>query len=216
MVYIRSLQSNRVFSLNQLLQSTSYRGRHVSNREMTRKWAALLKHETNVNVIAIELVTHKPASLRRYIGNMYGMMEFEDTEKMIEQYRKNGFMMVEDLGYDKIFVVNVNEISNPEYCRHHHLASYFADYDPDDEHENKEDDHLDKLKENAKGTFTTRALTTALGKNVSRKNKRKFLATCVVEQIAEHQQIKKKKVKINLDIQPEMSYDQEDEEIVFE
>ena len=124
--------------------------------------------------------------------------------------------MVENLGYDKIFVVNINEISNPEYCRHQHLASYFADYDPDDDFENKEDDHLDKLKENAKGTFTTRALTAALGKNVSRKNKRKFLATCVVEQIAEHQQIKKRKVKINLDIQPEMSYDQEAENIVFE
>ena len=92
---------------------------------MTRKWAALLKHETNVNVLAIELVTHKTNALRRYIGNMYGIMTFEDSEKLIEQYRKNGFMMVENLGYDKIFVVNIHEISNPEYCRHQQFVSLF-------------------------------------------------------------------------------------------
>ena len=214
MVYIRSLQNNKVFSLNKLIDSSIYQRRHVSNREMTRKWAALLKHETNVNVLAIELVPHKPNALRRYIGNMYGSMTYEGSEQLIEQYRKNGFMMVENLGYDKIFVVNIHEISNPEYCRYHNLSAHFSDYDLDD-FEEKEDDHFDKLKENAKGAFTTRALTSALGKNVSKKNKRKFLATCVVEQIAEHQQIKKKKVKINLDIQPEMSYDQKDEEIIF-
>ena len=199
-----------------MAESAYSNDRHVSNREMTRKWAALLKHETNVNVLSIELVIHKPASLRRYMGNMYGMMGFEDSEKLIEQFRKNGFMMVENLGYDKIFVVNINEIGNPEYVRQSRMAAYFDNLDLDDDYENKKDDHFDKLKENAKGTFTTRALTSALGKNVSQKNKRKFLATCVVEQIAEHQQIKKKKVKINLDIQPEMSYDQEDEQIIFE
>ena len=216
LIYIRSLQNNKVYNLNQLAESAYSNDRHVSNREMTRKWAALLKHETNVNVLSIELVIHKPASLRRYMGNMYGMMGFEDSEKLIEQFRKNGFMMVENLGYDKIFVVNINEIGNPEYVRQSRMAAYFDNLDLDDDYENKKDDHFDKLKENAKGTFTTRALTSALGKNVSQKNKRKFLATCVVEQIAEHQQIKKKKVKINLDIQPEMSYDQEDEQIIFE
>ena len=80
------------------------------------------------------------------------------------------------------------------------MSAYFSDYAGDDDYYENKDDHFDKLKENAKGTFTTRALTTALGKNVSKKNKRKFLATFVVEQIAEHQQIEKKKVKINLDI----------------
>ena len=190
-IYIRSLQSNKVFSLNSLIDSDEFNRGYSTNRQMTRKWAALLKAETNVNVMSIELVMHKTNSLRRYLGSMYGTIGFDESEKLIEQYRKNGFLMLEGLGYDKIFVVNIHEISNPEYARQTRMAAYFSDYD-DDGYEEKEDDHLEKLKENSKGTFTTRALTSALGKNVSRKNKRKFLATCVVDQIAEHQQIKKK------------------------
>ena len=55
---------------------------------------------------------------------MYGTIGFDESEKLIDHYRKNGFLL-EDLGYDKIFVVNIHEISNPEYARQYRMAAYF-------------------------------------------------------------------------------------------
>lgn len=65
------------------------------------------------------------------------------------------------------------------------------------------------MKENSKGTFTTRQLTAALEKNVSQKNRRKFLATRVVDVISEKQLKEEKKQKIVLDIPENLCYDQE-------
>lgn len=201
-IYCRLRQSNRVVCVNDLMtrKFNSYVG--SSNREFTRRLAALVKEETGANVICIELLTYKSAHLRRYLPSYYNVTEIEETEKVINDYRKNGFGVINRNGYDQIFCVNTNVIGNARY------NSYYHCYD-DDETEQKQDNAFDNMKENSKGTFTTRQLTAALEKNVSQKNRRKFLATRVVDVISEKQLKEEKKQKIVLDIPENLCYDQE-------
>jgi len=106
----------------------------------------------------------------------YDIKDYDEVEEMSNSYKKNGFATVTGKGYDKIFVVNTNVIGD-EYVR-----SYYTS-EPHDK------DYLDDLETNKKGVFTTKQLTSALGKNVSQKNKRKFLATRIVDVISEKQKI---------------------------
>jgi len=90
-------------------------------------------------------------------SGMVPTTKVDEVEEMSNSYKKNGFATVTGKGYDKIFVVNTNVIGD-EYVR-----SYYTS-EPHDK------DYLDDLETNKKGVFTTKQLTSALGKNVSQKS----------------------------------------------
>jgi len=200
--YCRLRQSNRVVCINDLMTRKFNSYVNNSNREFTRRLAALVKEETGANVICIELLTYKSTALRRYLSAYYNVTELDETEQIINDYRKNGFAVINRNGYDQIFCVNTNVICNSRY------NSYYYGWD-DDDSEQKQENAFDNMKENSKGTFTTRQLAVALEKNVSQKNRRKFLATRVVDVISEKQVKEEKKQKIVLDIPENLCYDQE-------
>ena len=69
-----------------------------------------------------------------------------------------------------------------------------CDYNNDNSYLNvnnlpEDKNYLDDLSVNKKGVITTKQLTNALGKNVSQKNKRRFLATRIVDIVSEKQKI---------------------------
>jgi len=164
------------------------------NRARTREWARILKAETGANVVCIELVNHTRNSFKYDAPKNYGDFTFEEVEKMLKDFRTHGFVAIDkNTGYDKIFVVNIQSIGNPKY------NSYNYFYLPDDESlfKSEDVDHLVGVEQSEKtGKFTSKSLANALSKNSSVKNKRKFLATRIVELISEQQYVKKEKLDL--------------------
>ena len=101
------------------------------------------------------------------------------NKEIVNDYKKNGFANINGTGYDSIFIVN---------------TSVICDYNNDNSYLNannltEDKNYLDDLSVNKKGVITTKQLTNALGKNVSQKNKRRFLATRIVDIVSEKQKI---------------------------
>ena len=201
--YIKSLYTNKVYNLNKKEKYDIFSA-HNGGRKITRNLAHVIKQETNANVICIELVTNSAASLRKNFPNWFGLYDHAEQEACSIEYRKNGFCVISNCGYDQIFVVDVNKVGNQKYNNYYNRN--FEGFE--------ETDHFDELevKDETKG-LTTRQLKTALNKNQSVKNNRKFMATRLVEIMSEHQALveKKKKIELSLDISSDVCYNAEDE-----
>lgn len=176
-VFIKSLNGNKIYDISlETNDDNPYDYGYQISRERTRSLARVLKEETGANVISIELVNISNNAFKKNLITSYDIKDYDEVEEMSNSYKKNGFATVTGKGYDKIFVVNTNVIGD-EYVRSYYIS------------ESHDKDYLDDLETNKKGVFTTKQLTSALGKNVSQKNKRKFLATRIVDVISEKQKI---------------------------
>ena len=193
--YIRSLHSNKVYNLNKPTQYDVFSA-HNNGRKITRNIANIIKQDTNANVICIELMTTSSAIFRRNLVPWFGIYDENEIDTYATDYRKNGFCVISNLGYDQIFVVDLNKVGNQKYNENYYRSSMSYD----------EVDHFDDLeaKDEEKG-LTTRQLKTALNKNQSLKNNRKFMASRLVDIMSEYQSVveKKKKIELALDIAPE-------------
>ena len=199
--YIKSLHSNKVYNLNKPSKYDIF-GTENYSRKITRNFAHIIKQETNANVICVELMTNSSSSLKKNFPNWFGVFSHDEQESLSTDYRKNGFCVISERGYDKIFIVDVNKVGNPKY-NHHYSNDHI-----------EEVNHFEDLeaKDEEKG-LTTRQLKTALNKNQSTKNSRKFMASRLVEIMSEHQTLseKKKKIELSLDISSDVCYNEEDE-----
>ena len=194
-IFVRSSRSNRMIEL--ISQKNQFaRGAHINrNREFTRRLAYLIKRETKANIISIELSISNSQNIRKNFIHEFGDgYEFDDIEAFAIQYRKQGFASIDDNGYDKIFYLDLTKLGNSKFNMSYH---YFDDFS--EMLHTEDDDFLDNVQKTAKGTFTTKSLANALEKNSSTKNRKKFLASRVVDVISEYQTEKKKKEKIILD-----------------
>ena len=196
-IFVRSSRSNRMIELSSQKNQDTY-GMGVSmsrNREFTRRLAYLVKRETKANIISIELAVTNSQNLRRNFTHEFGVgYSLEEVEEFVTQYRKQGFASIDDNGYDKIFYVDLTKLGNSKFNMSYH---YFDDFE--EMIHTEDDDFFDSIQKNVKGVFTTKSLATALEKNSSTKNRKKFLASRVVDVISEYQSEKKKKEKIVLD-----------------
>tara|TARA_B100001093_G_scaffold117544_1_gene109869 strand:+ start:27098 stop:29572 length:2475 start_codon:yes stop_codon:yes gene_type:complete len=177
-IFIKSMYSNKIYSISSMYDEDLDRGIRIS-RCRTRTLAHILKQETDANVVSIELVNYNTNGLRRVLANSYGICDYDRTEEIVNDYKKNGFANINGTGYDSIFIVN---------------TSVICDYNNDNSYLNannltEDKNYLDDLSVNKKGVITTKQLTNALGKNVSQKNKRRFLATRIVDIVSEKQKI---------------------------
>jgi len=194
-VFVRSSRSNRMIELVSQKNESSNGVNTNRNREFTRRLAYLVKRETKANIISIELAVINSQNLRRNFAYEFGSgYALEEVEEFVAQYRKQGFASIEDNGYDKIFYVDLTKLGNSKFNMSYH---YFNDFE--DMIHTEDDDFFDNIQKNVKGAFTTKSLATALEKNSSTKNRKKFLASRVVDVISEYQSEKKKKEKIVLD-----------------
>ena len=193
--YIRSLHSNKVYNLNKPTQYDIFNA-HNNGRKITRNIANVIKQDTNANVICIELMTTSSAAFRRNLIPWFGVYDENEIDTYATDYRKNGFCVISNLGYDQIFVVDLNKVGNQKYNQDYYRSSMSYD----------EVDHFEDLeaKDEEKG-LTTRQLKTALNKNQSLKNNRKFMASRLVDIMSEYQSVveKKKKIELALDIAPQ-------------
>jgi hypothetical protein len=190
--YIRSLYSNKIYNLNKPTQYDVFNA-HNNGRKITRNIAHIIKQDTNANVICIELMTTSSASFRRNLIPWFGVYDENEIETYATDYRKNGFCVIPNLGYDQIFVVDLNKVGNQKYNENFYRSNMSYD----------EVDHFEDLeaKDEGKG-LTTRQLKTALNKNQSLKNNRKFMASRLVDIMSEYQSVveKKKRIELALDI----------------
>ena len=142
------------------------------------------------------MTTSSPA-FRRNLIPWFGIYDENETETYATDYRKNGFCVIPNLGYDQIFVVDLNKVGNQKYNEDYYRRSSMP-FDEVDHFEDLE------VKDEGKG-LTTRQLKTALNKNQSLKNNRKFMASRLVDIMSEYQSVveKKKKIELALDISSE-------------
>ena len=194
--YIRSLYSNKIYNLNKPTKYDIFNA-HNNGRKITRNIAHIIKQDTNANVICIELMTTSSPAFRRNLIPWFGIYDENETETYATDYRKNGFCVIPNLGYDQIFVVDLNKVGNQKYNEDYYRRSSMP-FDEVDHFEDLE------VKDEGKG-LTTRQLKTALNKNQSLKNNRKFMASRLVDIMSEYQSVveKKKRLELALDIAPE-------------
>jgi hypothetical protein len=194
-IFVRSSRSNRMVEFVSRRNNFT-RGVHMNhNREFTRRLAYLIKRETKSNIISIELAITNSQNIRRNFSYEFGNgYSLEEVEEFATQYRKQGFASIDDNGYDKIFYVDLSKLGNSKFNMDYH---YFDDFE--EMIQTEDDDFFDNVQKTTKGNFTTKSLATALEKNSSVKNRKKFLASRVVDAISEYQAEKKKKEKIVLD-----------------
>ena len=176
-VFIKSLHSNKIYDAS-IVEDSANEYSYQINRLRTRSLAKILKQETGANIISIELVNTPNNAFKKSLVNSYNIKDFDEIEELASQYRKNGFTAISLTGYDKIFVVNTNVMGGVYNRNYYH-----------DNFDNEDIDFLEELEVNKKGVFTTKQLTNALGKRVSQKNKKKFLATRIVDVVTEKQKI---------------------------
>ena len=160
--------------------------------------------ETKANVICIELMTFGTQTLRKNLTGWFGVYDHDEAETYVTNYRKNGFSVIPNKGYDQIFIVDVDKIGNPKFniqssvygSSHLDLTNHFDNLEAKDEE---------------KG-LTTRQLKTALNKNQSVKNNRKFMASRLVDIMSEYQSVedRKKKIELSLDISSDVRYNEEE------
>lgn len=175
-IFLKSMYTNKIYKYQPAKNENSFHSYSFYGRAKTRFLAKVLKEETGANVISIEI---SGWNSNRYVysslNQMFDLNQENDFDVFMKSYRKNGFAVLNNNGYDQIIYVNSNIVGD----------NFFAQ-DGDSESSNE---GFDNLHENEKGGYTTKQLTTALNKNISQKSKRKFLASRIVDFISEKQKV---------------------------